>query len=101
MEITPQEKRILQEVVPSRTQTFCILFWKFEDGPKASKKVLMRINGNGVPISTKKYSEVFFFSDVRHTLVYAQHLMKYGYDIKIHKCNRKGKDGLWLTGSIL
>jgi len=97
MEITPQEKRELQAVIPSKTQTLCILYWKSADGPKAEKKVLMRINSNGVPISTKKYSEVFFFDDVRHTLVYAQHLLKYGYDLKIHKCNRKGKDKFWLT----
>ena len=97
MEITPQEKRALQEVFPSKTQTFCILYWKAADGPKAEKKVLMRINSNGVPVSTKKYSEVFFFNDVRHTLVYAQHLLKYGYDLKIHKCNRKGVDKFWLT----
>lgn len=100
MEITPQERRILQEVVPSMSQTFCILFWKMDEGPKAEKKVLMRINSNGVPVSTKKYSEVFFFSDVRHTLVFCTHLFKYGYDVKIHKCNRKGKDGFWLTGAI-
>ena len=97
MEISPQELRAIRDVVPSIGQTFCILYWKAADGPKADKKVLMRINSNGVPVSTKKYSEVFFYSDVRHTLVHAQHLLKYGYDVKIHKCNRKGNDKFWLT----
>lgn len=97
MEISPQEKRAIAEVVASTTQTFCILYWKKDEGPTAEKKVLMRINSNGVPVSTKKYSQVFFYNDVRHTLIHAQHLLKYGYDVKIHKCNRKGNDKFWLT----
>ena len=97
MEITAQEQRAILEVVPSKAQTFCILYWKKSDGLKADKKVLRRINANGVPVSTKKYSEVFFYMDVRHTLVHAQFLLEHGYDVKIHKCNRKGNDKFWLT----
>lgn len=97
MEITPQEQRTILEVVASKSQTFCILYWKKADGPRADKKVLMRINSNGVPVSTKKYSQVFFYNDVRHALPHAQFLLAHGYDVKIHKCNRKGKDGFWLT----
>ena len=97
IEPSTQEQRDILEVVPSKRQTFCILYWRKDEGLKADKKVLRRINSNGVPISTKKYSEVFFYMDVRHTLVHAQWLLKAGYDVKIHKCNRKGEDKFWLV----
>jgi hypothetical protein len=97
MDITPQEQKAILEVIPSSTQTFCILYWKKSDGPGADKKVLRRINSNGVPVSTKKYSEVFFYNDVRHALTHAQFLLAHGYDLKIHKCNRKNNDKFWLT----
>jgi uncharacterized protein YqkB len=96
MELTPQEQKSITEVEPSTQQTFCILYWKIVDGPTAEKKVLRRINSNGVPISTKKYSEVFFYSDVRHTLVHARFLFDHGYDVKVRKCNKANNNKMWL-----
>lgn len=97
MELTPREQEEILSVRPSSQQTFCIVYWKLEDGPSADRKVLRRINSNGVPISTKKYSEVFFYKDVRHALIHSRFLMSHGYDIKIHKCNRLGDDKFWLV----
>lgn len=97
MEITPKEQKIIQEVVPSTTQTFCIMYWKISDGITAEKKVLRRININGTPVSTKKYSEVFFYNDVRHALPHGQFLLDHGYDVKIRKCNRRDNNKFWLV----
>ena len=58
MEITPQEQREISRVTPSRDQNFCLLFWKMADGPKSDKKVLRRINSNGVPVSTEKLLKI-------------------------------------------
>ena len=96
MELTPKEQEEVLSVYPSTQQTFCILYWKIAEGPSADKKILRRINSNGVPISTKKYSEVFFYNDVRHALVHSRYLMSRGYDVQVRKCNKKGTDKIWL-----
>ena len=97
MEITPNEQKLITEVYPSQQQTFCISYYKISDGPTSEKKVLRRINSNGVPISTKKYSEVFFYEDVRHTLVHARFLQDHGYNVTIRKCNKASNDKIWLA----
>jgi hypothetical protein len=71
--------------------TYCIQFWKTTD-----VKVLKRINKNGTPVSTKKYSEVFFYTDLQDAMPDARLLMEKGYDIKIRKCCEGNNDTLWL-----
>lgn len=97
MEITPQEQREISRVTPSRDQSFCLLFWKMADGPKSDKKVLRRINSNGVPVSTQKYSEVFMYRSVADALIHGKFLISKGYDVKIMTCNKRGKDKFWVT----
>lgn len=65
--------------------------------PPRDQKVLRRINANGVPISTKKYSEVFMYGSVDDALVHGKFLLKNNYDVKIMTCNPRGKDKFWLT----
>ena len=71
--------------------TYCIQFWKTTDF-----KVLKRINKNGIPVSTKKYSEVFFYTNLQEAMPDARFLMDNGYDIKIRKCCEGKNDTLWL-----
>lgn len=96
-EITPQEQREIQRIQPSVDQAFCILFWKMSDGPACEKKVLRRINSNGVPVSTQKYSEVFLYRSVSDALVHGKFLISRKYDVKIMTCNPRGNDKFWLT----
>lgn len=96
MELTPKEKEEVLSVDPSTQQTFCIFYWKISDGPSSDKKILRRINSNGVPISTKKYSEVFFYNDVRHALIHSRYLISRDYDVTIRKCNKLSNDKIWL-----
>lgn len=74
--------------------TYCIQFW----APNNLKdtKVLKRINKNGTPVSTKKYSEVFFYTNLQEAMPDARLLMENGYDIKIRKCCEGNNDTLWL-----
>ena len=96
--MTPQEQRDVLRIRPSRDQSFCILFWKMADGPATpDKKVLRRINSNGVPISTQKYSEVFKYGSVSDALVHGKYLLSKDYNVKIMTCNIRGKDKFWLT----
>ena len=78
----------------STKNTFCIQYWKLTD--IADVKVLRRINKNGVPVSTKKYSEVFFYTKLQDAMPDARHLMENGYDIKIRKCCKGKNDSFWL-----
>jgi hypothetical protein len=78
----------------SYKNTFCIQYWKLTD--IADVKVLRRINKNGVPVSTKKYSEVFFYTKLQDAMPDARHLMENGYDIKIRKCCKGKNDSFWL-----
>ena len=97
MEMTPQEQRDVLRIQPSLDQSYCLLFWKMSDGPACFKKVLRRINANGVPVSTLKYSEVFKYRSVADALIHGKFLLSRGYDVKIMTCNRRGKDKFWLT----
>ena len=98
MDITPQEKREIAGVRPSLQRRYCILFWKKEKGvPPRDTKVLRRINSNGVPISTKKYSEVFMYASVPDALIHGKFLLNHGYDVKIMTCNPRKNDKFWLT----
>ena len=97
MEMSPQEQRDVLRIQPSKDQAYCILFWKMSDGPKADKKVLRRINSNGVPVSTQKYSEVFFYRNVSDALVHGKFLLSRKYDVKIMSCHKRGVDKFWLT----
>ncbi|AMO43233.1 hypothetical protein R1080702_228 [Cyanophage S-RIM32] len=97
MEMTPQEQREVLRIQPSRDHNYCLLFWKMSDGPACKKKVLRRINSNGVPVSTEKYSEVFMYGSVADALVHGKFLISRGYDLKIMSCNRRGKDKFWVT----
>jgi hypothetical protein len=78
----------------STKNTFCIQYWKVLD-PK-DVKVLRRINKNGTPVSTKKYSEVFFYTNLKDAIPDARFLMENGYDIKIRKCCKGTNDNFWL-----
>lgn len=78
----------------SHKNTFCIQYWKLTD--IADIKVLRRINKNGTPVSTKKYSEVFFYAKLQDAMPDARHLMENGYDIKIRKCCKGKNDSFWL-----
>lgn len=78
----------------SHKNTFCIQYWKVTD--ITDVKVLRRINKNGVPVSTKKYSEVFFYTKLQDAMPDARHLMENGYDIKIRKCCVGKNDSFWL-----
>ena len=78
----------------SHKNTFCIQYWKLTD--IADVKVLRRINKNGTPVSTKKYSEVFFYAKLQDAMPDARHLMETGYDIKIRKCCKGKNDSYWL-----
>ena len=78
----------------SHKNTFCIQYWKVTDITEV--KVLRRINKNGVPVSTKKYSEVFFYAKLQDAMPDARHLMENGYDIKIRKCCEGKNDSFWL-----
>ena len=78
----------------SHKNTFCIQYWKLTD--IADVKVLRRINKNGVPVSTKNYSEVFFYAKLQDAMPDARHLMENGYDIKIRKCCKGKNDSFWL-----
>jgi uncharacterized protein YqkB len=97
MEMTPQEQRDVRRIQPSQDQAYCILFWKMSDGPACKKKVLRRINSNGVPVSTEKYSEVFLYRSVSDALVHGKFLLSRKYDVKIMTCNKRGVDKFWLT----
>jgi hypothetical protein len=68
----------------SYKNTFCIQYWKLID--ITDVKVLRRINKNGTPVSTKKYSEVFFYTNLQDAMPDARFLMENGHDIKIRKC---------------
>ena len=68
----------------SYKNTFCIQYWKLID--ITDVKILRRINKNGTPVSTKKYSEVFFYTNLQDAMPDARFLMENGYDIKIRKC---------------
>jgi hypothetical protein len=83
-------------VVRSTRQTFCILYWKAND-PMGEKRVLRRINSNGTPVSTKKYSEVFFYNDVRHAMPHAKFLLDSGWNVDVKKCNYNKNDKFWLA----
>jgi hypothetical protein len=74
--------------------TYCIQFWKGSD--LSETKVLKRINKNGTAVSTKKYSEVFFYANLQDAMPDARTLMENGYDIKIRKCCEGNNDKLWL-----
>jgi hypothetical protein len=97
MEMTPQEQRDVLRIKPSTNQSYCLLFWKMSDGPACDKKTLRRINSNGVPISTQKYSEVFLYGSVSDALIHGKYLLSRNYDVKIMTCNKRGVDKFWLT----
>ena len=78
----------------SNKNTFCIQYWKYTKLDDI--KVLRRINKNGTPISTKKYSKVFFYRDLKSAIPDARYLMENGYDIKIRKCCKGKNDSFWL-----
>jgi hypothetical protein len=78
----------------STKNTFCIQYWKLTD--IASMKVLRRINKDGTPVSTKKYSEVFFYTNLKDAIPDARYLIEHGYDIKIRKCCKAKNDSFWL-----
>ena len=78
----------------STKNTFCIQYWKLTD--ITDVKVLRRINKNGTPVSTKKYSQVFFYANLKDAIPDARHLMENGYDIKIRKCCKNKNDSFWL-----
>ncbi len=85
---------------PSSTKnTFCIQYWKMKDPTK--QKVLRRINKDGVPISTKKYSEVFFYARLEDAMEDCRFLLDNDYDVAVKKCNvnSREKDTFWLSGS--
>jgi len=44
----------------------------------------------------KKYSEVFFYTNLQEAMPDARLLMENGYDIKIRKCCEGNNDTLWL-----
>lgn len=74
--------------------TYCIQFSKSTD--YAETKVLKRINKNGTPVSTKKYSEVFFYTNLQEAMPDARFLMDRGYDVRIRKCCEGNNDNYWL-----
>lgn len=74
--------------------TFCIQYWKYNKIDDV--KVLSRLNKNGVPVSTKKYSKVFFYGKLQDAIPDARQLMESGYDIKIRKCCEGKNDTFWL-----
>ena len=78
----------------STKNTFCIQYWKVLK--PSDVKVLRRINKNGTPVSTKKYSEVFFYTDLKDAIPDARKLMEDGYDIKIRKCCMGNNDNFFL-----
>lgn len=77
----------------SKQNTFCIQYWTKEN---LSPKVMRRINSNGVVVSAKKYSEVFFFGSLKEAWQDARWLQDNGYQIKIRKCNKGRNDSFWL-----
>lgn len=77
----------------SNKNTFCIQYWKIGSDPK----VMRRINSNGMVISAKKYSEVFFFGSLKDAWEDATWLQENGFDIKIRKCNLGRNDSFWLV----
>ena len=80
---------------PSSTQnTFCIQYWK--QGDAAHPKVMRRINTNGVVVSAKTYSEVFFYGTLKEAWADARWFQDNGYDIKVAKCNKGRNDSFWL-----
>lgn len=82
------------ELESSNKNTFCIQYWKpLEPG---NKKVLKRINKNGTPVSAKKYSDVFFYANLKDAIPQARELMENGYDIKVRKCCLGKNDNFWL-----
>jgi len=80
--------------VSSTQNTFCIQYWPFASVEQP--KVLRRINKNGIVISTKKYSEVFFYTSLQDTWDDCKWLMDHGFDIKVRKCCRGKNDKFWL-----
>ncbi len=78
----------------SYKNTFCIQYWKYID--PSTVKVLSRFNKNGSPVGTKKYSKVFFYSNLQDAIPDARKLMENGYDIKIRKCCMGKNDTFWL-----
>jgi hypothetical protein len=74
--------------------TYCIQVWK--NNNLKDTKVLKRINKNGTAVLTKKYSEVFFYTNLQEAMPDARLLMEKGYDIKIRKCCEGNNDTLWL-----
>jgi hypothetical protein len=98
MDITPQEKREIAGIRPSLQRKYCILYWKIVPAtPPCDQKVLRRINSNGIPVSTKKYSEVFMYANLQDALTHGKFLLSRDYDVKIMTCNPRGKDKFWLT----
>jgi hypothetical protein len=80
--------------VSSTQNTFCIQYWPYKSTEQP--KVLRRINKNGVVVSTKKYSEVFFYTSLQDTWEDCKWLMDHGYDIKVRKCCKGRNDKFWL-----
>lgn len=78
----------------SHKNTYCIQYWKVLDSKEV--KTLRRINKNGTPVSTKKYSDVFFYTNLQDAMPDARFLMKTGYDIKIRKCCLGKNDNFYL-----
>jgi hypothetical protein len=80
--------------VSSKKNTFCIQYWKI--GDSTNPKVMRRINSNGLVISAHKFSEVFFYANLREAWVDARWFQENGFDIKIKKCNKGRNDTFWL-----
>ena len=78
----------------SKKNTFCIQYWKI--GDSANPKVMRRINTNGVVVSAKTYSEVFFYGTLKEAWADARWFQDNGYDIKVAKCNKGRNDSFWL-----
>jgi len=78
----------------STQNTFCIQYWKIGDA--ANSKVMRRVNSNGVVVSAKTYEEVFFYTDLRESMIDARWFQDNGYDIKIRKCNKGRNNSFWL-----
>ena len=96
--MSPQEQRDVLSIRPTLQRRNCLLYWKMDNTkPPCDQKVLRRINSNGVPISTMKYSEVFMYASIPDALVHGKFLLSRGYDVKIMSCNPRKKDKFWLS----
>jgi hypothetical protein len=85
----------ISDRVSSKRNTFCIQYWKASD--ITNKKVLRRINTNGIVISAKVYSEVFFYGTLQEAWKDARWFQDNGFDITIKKCNKGRNDSFWLV----